>query len=235
MTFLTFKFPHIGNYVLIALIFTLLTGMSHSDPAYLLGKVVDAEGDVIGASVKVTKGAELIRGAITDFNGEFRIQLDTGVYTVEVSYTGAQTQRIEGVVVKSGQLNQLPTIVLSYHILIEPEIIAYKVPLIEQGKGGCGLTTDQIKNLPFRTVHDVIATTPDSSSIEEGDIKVKGSRTNATNYYSKGIRVSNAPLEEATVPGKSKKSIGPRKNESKLTLHSQTQHLIQLVFPGHHR
>lgn len=145
--------------------------------SYLLGKVIDAEGEVIGASVKVTKGAELIRGAITDFQGEFRISLDPGTYDVEVSYTGAQTQRIEGVQVINGQLNRLPDISLSNNILTEVEIIAYKVPLIEQDKtqGGQTLTSDQIKNLPTRSVNAIVATTAGTSSIDGGDINIKGS------------------------------------------------------------
>ncbi|MCB0523797.1 MAG: carboxypeptidase regulatory-like domain-containing protein [Lewinellaceae bacterium] len=163
--------------------------------SYLLGKVIDAEGEVIGASVKVTKGAELIRGAITDFQGEFRISLDPGTYDVEVSYTGAQTQRIEGVQVINGQLNRLPDISLSNNILTEVEIIAYKVPLIEQDKtqGGQTLTSDQIKNLPTRSVNAIVATTAGTSSIDGGDINIKGSRSNATNYYIDGIRVSGTP------------------------------------------
>ncbi|MEO0008041.1 MAG: hypothetical protein RJA20_2237, partial [Bacteroidota bacterium] len=44
----------------------------------LSGTVKDSEGPLIGASVKVLKGSDVARGAITDFDGNFRISMDPG-------------------------------------------------------------------------------------------------------------------------------------------------------------
>ena len=73
----------------------------------LSGKVTDeaTKEDLIGASVKITKGGEVVKGAITDFNGEYRISLDPGKYDVEVSYTGYTSSRITGVQVLSNTIN----------------------------------------------------------------------------------------------------------------------------------
>ncbi|MCB0577046.1 MAG: Plug domain-containing protein, partial [Saprospiraceae bacterium] len=71
---------------------------------------------------------------------------------------------------------------------------AFKVPLIEQDKtsGGQTLTSDQIKNLPTRSVNAIVATTAGTTSIDGGAVNIKGSRSNATNYYIDGIRVTGS-------------------------------------------
>lgn len=57
--------------------------------AILTGKITGNTGEaLIGASVKVLKGTELIRGAISDLNGVYRVEVEPGTYDVEFSYTG---------------------------------------------------------------------------------------------------------------------------------------------------
>lgn len=161
----------------------------------LSGTVKDDKEALIGASVKVLKGDEMIRGSITDFDGNFRMQLDPGTYDVEITYTGYQTQKIAGVQVLVGKLNDMGPVVMSNSVLTEVVITSYKVPLIEKDKtsGGQTLTSDQIKNLPTRSVNAIVATTAGTTSIDGGAINIKGSRSNATNYYIDGIRVSGSP------------------------------------------
>jgi hypothetical protein len=170
-------------------------GVALAQSTYLTGKVIDNEGPLTGASVKVSKGAEFVRGAISDLDGNFRISLDPGTYDVEITYTAYQTQKVTGVQVLSGQINFLPDVVMSDNVLTAVEITAYKVPLIEQDKtsGGQTLTSDQIKNLPTRSVNAIVATTAGVTSIDGGEVNIKGSRSNATNYYIDGIRVAGAP------------------------------------------
>jgi len=78
----------------------------------LSGTVKDSEGPLIGASVKVLKGSDVARGAITDFDGNFRISMDPGTYDVEISYTGYQTQKITGVQVLVNKLNNIPDVTI---------------------------------------------------------------------------------------------------------------------------
>lgn len=160
----------------------------------LSGTVKDSEGPLIGASVKVLKGSDVARGAITDFDGNFRISMDPGTYDVEISYTGYQTQKITGVQVLVNKLNNIPDVTMSSTVLSEVVISAYKVPLIEQDKtsGGQTLTSEQIRNLPTRSVNAIVATTAGTTSVDGGEVNIKGSRANATNYYIDGIRVSGS-------------------------------------------
>lgn len=170
-------------------------GVALSQSTVLVGTVIDdSKVGLIGASVKASKGTDFVRGAITDMDGAFRLSLDPGTYDIEISYTGYQKQQITGVQVLTGRINNLPEVTMSNNVLTEVVITSYKVPLIEQDKtsGGQILTSDQIKNLPTRSVNAIVATTAGTTSIDGGAVNIKGSRSNATNYYIDGIRVSGS-------------------------------------------
>jgi hypothetical protein len=185
------------------LFFILLFGVGATlaQSTSLGGKVTDEKSEaLIGASVKVLKGTDFIRGAVTDYEGNYRIPLDPGTYDVEISYTGYASAKVTGVKVLTGQLNFLDRTLSDNLTLNTVDIVAYKVPLIEQDKtsGGQTLTSDQIKNLPTRSVNAIVATTAGTTSIDGGGVNIKGSRSNATNYYIDGIRVvgSMPPVQD---------------------------------------
>lgn len=186
------------------LTFMLLLGWSSAVLAqtFLAGKVLDAntQEELIGASVKIRKGKDLLRGTITDISGDFRIQVDAGTYTVEVSYTGFATKEFQGVQVLSGEINTLRVEMSDNTTLGAIDVVGYKVPLIKQDQtsGGQTLTSEQIKNLPTRSVNAIVATTAGTSSIDGGDVTIKGSRANGTNYYVDGVRVfgNTVPVQD---------------------------------------
>ncbi len=162
----------------------------------LAGKITDDQGEaLLGATVKIMRGADLVRGTQTDFNGNYRVNLDPGNYDVEVSYSGYQTQKVTGVRVISNTINNLDFVLSSSTVLTEVVVRDFKVPLIEQDKtsGGQTLTSEQIKNLPTRSVNAIVATTAGTTSIDGGAVNIRGSRSNATNYYIDGIRVAGTP------------------------------------------
>lgn len=178
------------------LTFFLLSGsLALTAQTLLTGSVRDEKEELIGATVKVMKGTEFIRGGITDALGNYRIQLDPGTYNVEVSYTGYATSRVTGVQVLINKINAQDFTLSSNAELTEVVITEYKVPLIKQDEtsGGQTLTSETIKNLPTRSVNQIVATTAGATSIDGGDINIKGSRANGTNYYIDGIRVAGSP------------------------------------------
>ncbi|GAB4493105.1 MAG: hypothetical protein OHK0019_16360 [Saprospiraceae bacterium] len=162
----------------------------------LQGKVMDDMGEpLIGATVKILKGNDFVRGTITDFEGNYRITpLKPGKYDLEISYTGFASQRMTGVSIPAKQ-NTFADIAMSQGIILsEVAVVNYAAPLIEQDKTQSGptLTSEQIRNLPTRDVNAIVATPAG------GEVKVKGSRSNATNYYVDGVRVAGAlpPMAE---------------------------------------
>ncbi len=162
----------------------------------LEGKVADDAGEaLIGATVKVLKGTDFVRGTITDFDGKYRVApLDPGTYDVEFSYTGFAVQKITGVRILTNQITFLDATMSNNAQIDVVDIVAFKVPLIEQDKtsGGQTLTSEQIAKMPTRSVNAIVATTAGTTSVDGGDVNIKGSRANATNYYIDGIRVSGS-------------------------------------------
>lgn len=80
------------------------------------GKVIDATtGEaLVGATIfEVTTQA----GAVADLDGNFELRLPLGAYTIEISYVGYQTQRIEDVRIRTNEVSVL-------NIALKPEAMA---------------------------------------------------------------------------------------------------------------
>jgi len=163
-------------------------------PTVLTGTVKDDQEPLIGASVTILKGAAIIRGGITDIEGNYRITVDPGTYTVEANYTGYAPYRFENVLLLPNQVNRLDILMAGTVHLDEVVITGYAVPLINQDglQSGSALTAQEIKKMPTRSVQQIVATTAGATTNKAGDVNIKGSRSNATNYYIDGIRVSGS-------------------------------------------
>lgn len=174
----------------------------------LAGKITDEESGepILFGSVALYKNDVLITGTETDFDGNYNFSnIDPGTYSVEASYVGYQTQRITGVKVLAGkankadiQLNSGGGVVLDLGV----EVKAFANPLIEQDNTTSGqtLTSDQIQKLPFRSINAIAATAAGASSSDEGEaINLRGSRSNATDYYVDGIRVRGSLIPESEI------------------------------------
>lgn len=186
----------VRSLLLTCILSLFITALS-AQSTFLSGKVTDDLGEgLVGATVKVMKGTDMVRGAITDINGEYRIALDPGIYNVEFSYTGYAKSVVNAVNVSVGKLNTLDQQMTSSNVLGEIVVSDFKVPLVEadQTSGGQTLTSDQIMNLPTRSINAIVATTAGTTSIDGGAINIRGMRSNATNYYLDGIRVYGSQL-----------------------------------------
>lgn len=165
----------------------------------------DAESGepIIGGTVLLFKNGVQITGTITDFDGNYSItNLDPGTYDVEASYLGYQSQRIEKVVIFAGKVNKLDFELSSGVVLTTVEVKTYRVPLVEQDNTTQGqtITSEQIRNLPTRNINALAATTAGLASADEGGaITVRGSRSDATNYYVDGIRVQGNLIPESEI------------------------------------
>ncbi len=181
------------------LCFLLMAGAALQAQTSLAGKVTDEEnGEPLAyASVALYKNDVLAAGANTDLDGNYSVSIDPGTYDAEISYTGYQPKRVTGVQVLAGKVNKLDVQLGTGGgvFLTEVEVVGYEVPLIEQDNTTSGgvITSEQIGNLPTRNINALAATTAGLSSADEGDdITVRGSRSNATDYYVDGIRVQGA-------------------------------------------
>ncbi len=214
---------------------TTVTNTPTPDGKTLLsGKVMenDSHEGLIGAAIHVMRGTALIKGIVTDYEGNFRTELEPGTYTLEASYTGYATVRISGITVLAGQLNNTSDIVLAApaSALEEVAVVGYSTAdrhkarttsksapeaRRESGKKektaamtstskpaapvttapatatepSGSLTSKDIRKLPTKTLEPEIA----------DDVRIRGSRSPATDYYIDGIRVSGESLADKDI------------------------------------
>ena len=182
---------NITLFLLCLFLSTIMMGQTQ-----LQGKVIEeASGEpVLFGTVAMYKEGVLLTGTETDFDGNyFFSDIDPGTYDVEVTYVGLQTQRITGVVCKAGKVTPLNFNMKEEGILMDQvEIVGYKVPLIEfdNTTSGTTLTSENIQALPTKNISSIAATSAGVSVNQDGNISIRGSRTDATFYYIDGIRVS---------------------------------------------
>ncbi|MEP7268412.1 MAG: carboxypeptidase regulatory-like domain-containing protein [Saprospiraceae bacterium] len=169
----------------------------------LEGKVTDEKNEgLIGATVVLFKNGVQKSGTTTDIDGNYSISnLDPGSYDVEFSYIGYQSQRIQGVVIFAGKSNRLNSEMSAGVLLNEVVILEYKVPLIQQDNTTSGgtVTSEQIRNLPTKNINELAATTAGIASQNGGALNIRGSRSNATNYYIDGIRVNTNLIPQTEI------------------------------------
>ena len=163
------------------------------------GKITKADdGETVPfAAVKLLKNDVFIAGSETDFDGNYSFSdIAPGTYDIEISELTLQNQRINGVIAKEGKVNLVNVQMEQESIIATNKIVIkeYRNPLVEfdnttQGKA---LTSENIQALPTKNISAIAATSAGVSVNSDGDISIRGSRANATNYYIDGIRVNAA-------------------------------------------
>ena len=189
--------------LLFLLVFTATTVFAQTA---LKGKVTDPDtGDELPfATVQLYKDGAFTQGATTDLEGNYYFaNIDPGTYDIQVDYTGYQPMKLTGIPVTQGKTN-VADVEMSNDggvILDEIVVVGFKVPLIEQDNTTSGqtVTSEQIRNLPTRNVNDVASITAGATTDGNGDISIRGSRANATNYYVDGVRVSENSLSDSDI------------------------------------
>lgn len=168
--------------------------LSVSSQTILQGKITDKEGGVIGAAVFLFKDQKQVNAVATDFDGNYIFNgINPGTYDLEVKSLGLKPQLVIGIVVKQNETTKLDVNMDSEgSILEEVVIIEYNVPLIsfDQSSSAKTVTAESIKNSPLKSVQDLSATSAGLSK-DKGNVSIRGLRSNATNYYVDGIRITD--------------------------------------------
>lgn len=170
----------------------------------LEGKIKEeASGEqVLFATVALYKSGVLVAGTESDLDGNYIFSnIDPGTYDVEVSFIGLATRRENGVVVKNGKSTKLDFNLKEEGVVLDGiEIVDYRVPLIDFDNTTTQktVTAENIRNIPTRNVNRIAATTAGLTSTDGGSISIRGSRSNGTDYYVDGIRVSSASVIPAS-------------------------------------
>ena len=182
----------------------LLAGVVAMAQTSLQGSVKDADSDeaILYGNVALYRGGVLITGTQTDFDGYYSItELDPGTYDVVFSYTGYQELKIEGVTINAGKANTLDA-QMSAGVTLTEVVVKYKPPLVEKDNTTQGktLTSEEIRNLPTRNVNALASLSAGVGSADAGgDLTIRGSRSDATNYYVDGIRVRASSVPNQSI------------------------------------
>lgn len=197
-----------ARYFLLActLFFSFSLAIGQVSTATLQGKVKDKESGelILFANVALYQNGELKTGVQTDFDGNYSISaLDPGTYDLEVSYVGYAKSRIEGIKVYAGKsVNVDVEMVTEAETLVEVVVTGYREPLIEQDNTTQGqtVTSEEIDKLPSKSINGIVATTAGTTSSDDGGaINIRGSRSNATDYYIDGIRVRGSAIPQSEI------------------------------------
>jgi len=185
------------KFLLLALCGFLLT-VSVTAQTSISGKVIDIDNneDVLYGTVKLLQGDQLIQGTQTDWEGKYSFSsIDPGTYTLEFSYVGLQTKRIEGFEAFMNKVNVMDVQMTGAAVdLAVIEIVAYEVPLIQQDNTTQGktVTAKQIRNLPTKNINAIASTTAGVGSADEGGaLTIRGQRSSGTVYIVDGVRTRN--------------------------------------------
>jgi carboxypeptidase family protein/TonB-dependent receptor-like protein len=145
------------------------------------------------ASIAIVREDKIITGTSADENGEYKIKpLSPGSYSIKATYAGCQPLTINQVIIESNNITFLDIVLISDNTL-PPVQITWTAPLI--GKDGTATMTSiptyVIKNMPLRSIQDIVATAPGVIQKDSGrELYFRGSRSNATQYIVDGIKMS---------------------------------------------
>lgn len=194
------------NRLLLLIVFCC-TSILLSGQTSLSGKVTDEETNdpLLFCTVGLFRNGVPIAGTETDLEGNyFFSSVDPGTYDLLVSYTGYQQQQIKDVLISAGRANRLDVKLSNSGgvNLEEIVVVEFKKPLVEQDNTTSGtiITSEEIKNLAFRSINAIAATSAGIASADEGDaLSIRGSRSDATNYIVDGIRIQGNLVPETEI------------------------------------
>ena len=179
-------------YLLFATV--LITAVAFAQTGTLKGTVLDGlSGEAIPfANVIIERNGTQTAGTTTDFDGKFTIKpIEPGTYTVKATFVGYQTFVMTGIIISANKITFQDLKLSSGIQKGEVVIVEYKKPLIDQDNiTGETKTAEEIVAMPTRSVASVAATTAGIYQRDEGEsLNVRGSRSDATDYYIDGIKV----------------------------------------------
>ncbi len=179
-------------YLLFATV--LITAVAFAQTGTFKGTVLDGlSGEAIPfANVIIERNGTQTAGTTTDFDGKFTIKpIEPGTYTVKATFVGYQTFVMTGIIISANKITFQDLKLSSGIQKGEVVIVEYKKPLIDQDNiTGETKTAEEIVAMPTRSVASVAATTAGIYQRDEGEsLNVRGSRSDATDYYIDGIKV----------------------------------------------
>ena len=187
--------------ILLFLSMVFLTSLAFGQQGKIRGTVIEDESgfEVIGANILIK---ETGTGNITDIDGKFTLDVDPGIYTLQISYIGFQTLTIEDVEVKVDEVNVLGEIRLSEEGL-ELEEVVVKAKAIRTTEAALMTIKKKSPQMLDGISSSLMKLTGDGTAVEAAK-RVTGVSIEGGKYvYVRGLgdRYSKTTLNQVDIPG----------------------------------
>lgn len=137
----------------------------------IAGRVIDEKKEPLpSAVIQVYQGNVLKGGSVTDYDGYYSVKpLQPGTYNVLALFSGYDSVVAVNVVVKAGEIKTLD-FSMKLHIigLNAVTVMAYKMPIIENGATVRKMSRECIKSIPTTEVADLMGLAPGASPRRRG-------------------------------------------------------------------
>ncbi|MCB2198832.1 TonB-dependent receptor [bacterium] len=160
----------------------------------IAGRVLDSESGepLLGAAV-VVEGTRL--GASTDLDGNFIIlRVPPGSYTLEASFLGYSTTRVQEVEVNIDLTTRLDVILTPQALAAAEEVVVVaERPLVrrDQTSMESRVGSKEMDRMPVQNLADVIDVQPGVVRGGDGGLHIRGGRSSEVSYLMNGISITD--------------------------------------------
>ena len=162
-------------------------------PGSFKGTVKDKRtGEVIPFATVIVKDKDVvIATGTTDFDGKYNINpINAGVYNLTCKFIGYADFNLNGVTVYSGKPKVVNFDMTVESTMITEVTVIAKEDLIETGKTSDIVSSEEIKNLPYRNLSQIVGTTAGVFQQDgSGSFNVRGSRSSTNVIFIDGVKV----------------------------------------------
>ena len=175
------------------LIFGSLVVTAQTRPGSLRGTVKDkVRGETLPfANIVLKQSGVTVTGGTTDLDGNYNINpVQPGTYTVECSFAGYATVKIEGVIVYADRPKEQNFFLNEETEMLKEVVVTAKEEFIQKGKTSDIVTSEDIKNLPYRNIGQIVATTAGVYQSDDGQgFNIRGAREGNNQIFIDGVKV----------------------------------------------
>lgn len=183
--------------IYLSLLLSAICVQSQSNYSSIKGTITDADnGDPLPFAnvVLLDSLSNQTSAGSTDFDGKFHLKhVKPSIYSLEISYVGYTTTRINGLIIKPNEVVVKQIKLLPGLSIGEIQVIAYKESLIEIDKGitGSNVSSQDIKSMAVRSSSDVAKTIGGTYSRDYGasGLNIRGSRESSSVTFIDGVKV----------------------------------------------
>ena len=175
------------------MVFAVALSYGQTRPGSIKGTVKDKRtGEVIPFATVIVKDKDVvIATGTTDFDGKYNINpVNAGVYNLTCNFIGYADFNLNGVTVYSGKPKVVNFNMTVESTMIQEVTVTAQEELIETGKTSEIVSSEEIKNLPYRNLSQIVGTTAGVFQQEgSGSFNVRGSRSSTNVIFIDGVKV----------------------------------------------